>query len=127
MVVENYIVSKLDTITALSGQVYPTAAPVGDCAPPFAIYTLLQHVTTRDLYGELAYYTDTVRVDLYHNDNDTLCSIAAEAESCMAAQCEEFGDMYIYSCSASGGDPDGFDRNMELHRKTVDVNIQYWR
>lgn len=125
--IENYIVSKLDTIQALRGHAYPTAAPVGECKPPFAIYTILGHTPTRDIYDNLIYYTDTVRVDLYHDDNDALGAIAAEAEAAMGAQNQEFEDMYIYSCTATGSDPDGFDMNLAMHRKTLSVAVQYWR
>ena len=125
--VESYIVSKLDTLPELSGQIYPAAAPVGSCVPPFSIYTVMTHVPTRDMAQEIAYYTDTIRIDLYHDDYDALCAMAAEAEDLLTVQCEDLGDLYIFSCAASGGDPDGFDLNLELHRKTLIATVQYWR
>lgn len=124
--IESYVVSKLDTITALSGQIYPTAAPVGDCTPPFAIYTVMTHVPTRDMAQKIAFYTDTVRIDLYHDDYDALCAMAAGVEKLLTLQCEDLEYLYIFSCSASGGDPDGFDLTMELHRKTLLVTVRYW-
>lgn len=125
--IEAWLVSKLDTIPDLAGQIYPAAAPVGSCVPPFAIYTVMTHTPTRDLSQEVAYYTDTIRIDLYHDDYDVLCALAAQTEALLTVQCEDQGDLYIFSCTASGGDPDGFDLNMELHRKTLIATVQYWR
>lgn len=125
--VESYIVSKLETIAALAGQIYPTSAPVGDCVPPFAIYTHMGSSINRDLAGEVLFYLDTIRIDLYSDDYDALCVLAAEAEQALFAECEENEDLYVFSCSASGGDPDGFDMNMELHRKTLIAAVRYWR
>lgn len=125
--IESYIVSKLDTIPELAGQAYPAEAPVGDCTPPFSIYTVMTHVSTRDMGQELAYYTDTIRIDLYHDDYDAMCVLAAEVEKTLTVQCEDLDDLYIFSCNASGGDPDGFDLNLELHRKALIATVQYWR
>lgn len=125
--VESFLVSKLDTIPELSGQIYPTAAPVGSCQPPFAIYTMSGSVPTRDLYGDVVYILDTIRVDLYGDDCDVLCVLAAAAENAVFAECEEYGDIYIFSSSSARGEPDGFDMNMELHRKTLSVAVRYWR
>lgn len=125
--VESYILSKLDKVSGLSFQVYPTAAPIGDCHPPFAIYTVLGSAPTRDLSHDIVSILDTVRVDLYGDDYDALCALALDVETALLAECEEYDDMYVFSCTVARGEPDGFDMNMELHRKTLSVAVRYWR
>lgn len=124
--VETYIVSKLDTIAELHNQAYPSAAPVGDCDPPFSIYSVVDSVPTNDLSGEPAYYTDTIRVHFLGDDNDVLCSLIKAAEKVLSVRCEEWEEFYIFSSSVSG-EPDGFDMNMNMLRKTVLVTVRYWR
>lgn len=125
--VESYIVSKLDTVTELSRQVYPTAAPVGSCHPPFAIYTVVGSAPTRDLSGEIVSILGTIRIDLYSDDYDALCLLAHTVEMALLAENEEYEDMYVFSAAVGRGEPDGFDMNMELHRKTLSVAVRYWR
>lgn len=124
---EDYIVSKLNAVCDLSGQIYPTAAPVGDCDPPFAIYTVMSSVPTRDLSGDTVSILDTIRVDLYGDDYDALCALALTVGDALTAKCEEYEDLYIFYSHVARGEPDGFDMNMELHRKTLTVAVRYWR
>lgn len=124
--VENYIASKLDTIAELCKQVYPSAAPVGDCEPPLAIYSVVESAPATDLSGEIAYYTDTIRVHFLGDDIDVLCSLVKIAETLLSVQCEEWEDIYIFS-SGVIGEPDGFDMNLAMHRKTILVTVRHWR
>lgn len=125
--VEDYILSKLNTICDLSRQIYPTAAPVGDCHPPFVIYTVMSSVPTWDLSGDIVSILDTIRVDLYSDDYDALCALAQTVEDALTSKCEEYEDLYIFYSHVSRGEADGFDMNMELHRKTLSVAVRYWR
>lgn len=127
MAIESFIVFKLNTVTELFGQIYPTAAPVGDCNPPFAIYTVMSSVPTCDLSGDIVSILDTIRVDLYGNDYDDLCSLARTVEDALTAECEECEELYIFYSHVARGEPDGFDMNMVLHRKTLSVAVRYWR
>lgn len=125
--VEDYIVSKLNTVCDLSEQIYPTAAPVGDCDPPFVIYTVMSSVPTHDLYGDIVSILDTIRVDLYSDDYDALCALAQTVEDALTSECVEYEDLYIFYSHVSRGEADGFDMNMALHRKTLSVAVRYWR
>lgn len=127
MAIESFIVFKLNTFEELAGQVYPTAAPVGDCDPPFAIYTVMSSVPTCDLSGDIVSILDTIRVDLYGDDYDALCALARTVEDALTAECEEYEDLYIFYCHVARGEPDGFDMNMALHRKTLTVAVRYGR
>lgn len=125
--IEKWLVSRLDTIVDLAGKSYPTAAPVGDTAPPFAIYTLEKEVTQRDMAGELMFYAASFRVDLFDADNDYLCTLAAQAEQALTCQNVETEDGYIFSSDACRGNPAGFDLRLETHAQPIMVTIRYWR
>ena len=49
--IEQWIVSRLDTIQNLTGQNFPTVSPTGDEEPPFCLYTLVSETSEADLSG----------------------------------------------------------------------------
>ena len=49
--IDEWIVSRLDTIPELRGRVFPTAAPAGDLESPFGIYRMSKLEINRDLDG----------------------------------------------------------------------------
>nr|DAG63267.1 MAG TPA: tail component [Bacteriophage sp.] len=126
MNLETYIVNKLDTLPELSAQIFPTAALVGDCEPPFAIYTPLSSSPDTDLAGDIMSVLARVRIDLYGQDYDALCALAEKVPSALRAENAQFGGMYIFYSKAASSEPDGFDLTMELHRKTLEAAIRYW-
>lgn len=126
MSLETYIVNKLDTLPELSAQIFPTAALVGDCEPPFAIYTPLSSAPDTDLAGDILSVLARVRIDLYGQDYDALCALAEKVPPALRVENAQFGDMYIFYSKAAPSEPDGFDLTMELHRKTLEAAIRYW-
>lgn len=125
--IETYLVSKLGTIEQLQGQIYPTAAPVGDLAPPFCIYTRVSGDVERDLAGEPVFYRDVFRLDLCGEDNDALVELETEIIADLTENGVESGELYIFSAFAAPGSPDGFDLTMETHRRSVAYAVTYWR
>lgn len=125
--IEQWIVPKLGTLQDLAGKIYPVAAPVGDTVPPFALYTLQEETAQRDLDGDLLCYTAKIRLDLFCDDNDALCALAAQAEAALCCQNEEWGELYIFSADACRGEPAGFDLRLEVHVQTLIVTVTYWR
>lgn len=124
---EQYLVSKLGTIQQLQGQIYPTAAPIGDIAPPFCIYSRVSGSVERDLSGESVFYTDVYRLDLSGDDNDALCELAQTVTDTLRTINEDAGDFYIFSAFAVPGAPDGFDLTIETHRRSLAYTVTYWR
>lgn len=125
--IEQHLVSKLGTIPALQGQVYPTAAPIGDIEPPFCIYTRVSGNVERDLSGEPVFYTDVFRLDLTDEDNDALCALSQTVMDTLFESNVDAGDFYIFSASSSPGAPDGFDLTIESHRRSLTYTVTYWR
>lgn len=125
--IEKWLVSRLDTIVDLAGKSYPTAAPVGDTAPPFSIYTLEQEKPQRDMEGDLLAYVASFRVDLFDTDNDCLCALSEQVEQALTCQNVEADGLYIFSADACRGDRAGFDLRLETHAQPITVTIRYWR
>lgn len=125
--IEKYLVSKLGTIGQLQGQVYPTAAPVGDIEPPFCIYSRVSGSVERDLSGEPLFYTDVYRLDLSGDDNDLLCDLDKVVTDELSETNVDAGDFYIFSASVAPGAPDGFDLTIETHRRSLAYTVTYWR
>lgn len=125
--IENWIVSKLDTLAALNHQVYPPSTPIGGAAPPFAVYTRENASLVVDLSGGPVLWTDRVKIVLFDDDADRLYATEAEVEKLMTVTQEDGGDIYIFSAMAQQTEPDGMDLSLELLARTVTVTIRYWR
>ena len=125
--IEEFLVSELDTIPGLNGQFYPSAAPVGDVEPPFCLYSRISGSITRDLNGDPVFYRDVYRLDLIGDDNDDLCLLGTGMIAQLSKTNIEFENLYIFSAEASPGDPDGFDLSLEAHRKSLSYAVTYWR
>lgn len=125
--IENWIVSKLDTLEALGGQVWPVATPVGSAPAPFCIFVPQGSVPTVDLSGNVIFRTDTVKVTLFDDDYDRLVSLAAAAETALTVQQTPAEGGYIFSSAVQQTDPDGFDLIVEQLCRTVLVTVRYWR
>ena len=95
--------------------------------PPFALYTLQEETAPRDIEGDVVSYTAKIRLDLFCDDNDALCALAAQAESTLCCQSEEWDEGYIFSSEACRGEPAGFDLRLEVHVQTLAVTIRFWR
>ena len=125
--IEQYLVSKLGTIEQLQGQIYPTAAPIGDIDPPFCIYSRVSGSVERDLSGAPLFYTDVYRLDFSGDDNDALCELAQTATDTLQETNKDAGDFYIFSAFAAPGAGDGFDLTIEAHRRSLAYTVTYWR
>ena len=125
--IEKFIVSNLGTIDALSGQIYPVAAPVGDTEGAFCIYTRVSGGVERDLSGNPVFYRDVYRLDLYDEDTDLLFDLETNVIDRLTKYNAEFAGMYIYSAEAVPGAPDGFDLTIENNQRSISYTITYWR
>ena len=125
--IDQYLVSKLDTIADLQGQIYPTAAPVGDIEPPFCIYTRVSGEIERDLSGDPVFYRDVFRLDLCGEDNDALVALEAAVTAVLTENGIDADGLYIFSAVAAPGSPDGFEMSLEAHRRSIAYTVTYWR
>lgn len=126
--VDEWLVSKLDTIEALRGHVFPTAAPAGDLSGPFAIFRLSKEDVERDIDGSVGVRSAVFRIEFFDNDNDALCALVAKAEETLR---QGFGEdaegIYVYFSRAERGDEDDLDRTLDMLVKNLTVTVKYWR
>ena len=125
--IEEFVVSRLDTVEGLRGKVFPTAAPVGDTEAPFAIFRVTKEDQETDMDGEIGVRTAVIRVEFFDDDNDRLCSLLAEAQEAMRAGDEDLGDIYIYRSLSARGEEDDLDQTLDLLIKNLTVTVDYWR
>lgn len=126
--VDEWLVSKLDTIESLRGHVFPTAVPAGDLSGPFAIFRLSKEDVERDIDGSVGVRSAVFRIEFFDNDNDALCALVAKAEEVL---CQGFGEdaggIYVYFSCAERGDEDDYDPPLDMLVKNLMVRIVYWR
>jgi hypothetical protein len=125
--IERYIVSELGTISELRGQAYPVAAPIGDIDCAFCIYTRVSGDVERDLLGNLVFYRDVYRLDLFCEDADLLFELSQSVIGQLTKNNVEFDDLYIFSATAAPGGADGFDLTIETHQRSISYILTYWR
>lgn len=125
--IDEWLVSRLDTVPELKGRVYPTAAPVGGLESPFGIYRLQKLDINRDLDGSPGVRTATFRVELFHEDNDALCALVSDCEKVLReAMGENAGVIYIYSSSADRAEEDDLDMVLDKFVKALTVVTRFW-
>ena len=101
--VDEWIVSKLDTIERLRDHVFPTAAPAGDLSGPFAIFRLSKEDVARDIDGSAGIRTAVFRIEFFDHDNDALCALVAEAEDVLCQGTGEDAEgIYVYFSRNAG-------------------------
>lgn len=125
--IEEFVVSRLDTVEGLRGKVFPTAAPVGGTEAPFAIFRMTKEDQETDMDGEIGVRTAVIRVEFFDDDNDRLCSLLDEAQEAMRAGDEDLGDIYIYRSLSARGEEDDLDQTLDLLIKNLTVTVDYWR
>ena len=125
--IEQWLVTKLGTLEDLAGKVYPVEAPGGETAPPVGVFNHQEETMQPGHLGDVLCYTAKFWVHLFHEDNDALCVLSAQAENAICCRNEDAGDLYIFSADACRGEPAGFDLRLEIHVQTLSVIIIYWR
>lgn len=125
--IEEFVVSRLDTIDALRGRCYPTAARAGDTEPPFVLFRVAQETYASDLDGDAGVRTATVQIELLDADNDRLCQLQQAAEAALRVVNGDFEDIYVYSSRAQRGEQDDLDMTLDLFVKNLTATVVYWR
>lgn len=122
---ESFLVSRLDTIDSLRGGCFPTAAPVGDTEPPFAIYALTEETEDAELGGSDGIKQAKVRLDLFDGDNDRLGMLTRQVQQALLCADLETDPLYIYHSYADLREK-GFDLRTEMQVQTLECRAVYW-
>lgn len=125
--IESWLVSKLDTIDELGGQVYPVAASVGDTVAPFAIYSIQSSNVSTCLDGSPAFWTDTIRLSVFDHDHDRLAFVTNLIEQALRHSYGEESDLFIFHVRVQQREPDSFDLTMAIAVRPLLITAIYWR
>lgn len=124
--IEQWMVSRLDTIENLTGQNFPTVSPTGDEEPPFCLYTLVSETSEADLSGGDDIRRAKVQLALFDNDNDRLNDVTRQARKALRCEDVEADDLYIYGTSTTLHAKD-FDMRLDMHVQPVIADVVYWQ
>lgn len=119
-----FLIDRLGPV--MDQQVYPSGVCIDDIPSPFAVYTYKDRTAIRDLGGELHHYQESVTLDFLGELYDQLHELARQAEDLLTVSNYDTGHgEYIFSASCASPEPDSFDPDTGLHRRTVQLNMDW--
>lgn len=118
----------LESVSALEGNVYPTAVVIDSIRPKtFAIYYFKKRNAVRAMNGRLVYQNDEVNVELYAKDYDAVHELYTECSAALLAlRKQTVNDCYIMAINVRSEEEEGadLDHNIQALRMTVQLR---WR
>lgn len=119
-----FVKDRLRTVEGLHANVYPTGVCIDDIAGAFAVYTLKKRTPVKDLSGEVHHYVEEIVVDFLGALYDELHELYCDAEEALdVANLETGSGEYIFSIGCESQEPDAFEPNEELLRRSMLVTI----
>lgn len=128
----DFIVDRLKSVDSLKGNLFPTGVCIDDIYSAddsdffFAVYTFKSRTPVRDLEGDLHHYVEEVTIDFVGKLYDQLHIRYDAVEAAFQVLNEETqtGE-YIYSVTCSSPEPDAFDPDFGLLRRSMLVTIHW--
>ena len=121
-----FLLSRLETVPALVGAVYPTTVNIDDIEGSFAVYTYKDRTPVADLSGNVHHYVENILLDFLGESYDELHEIYHRAEAALAVSNLDTGNgEYIFSASCASVEPDKFSLDTHLMRRTMQVTIRW--
>jgi len=127
----DFIVDRLTKSEGLGKNIFPVGVNIDDIYTAdndfaFTVYTCKSRNPEYDLEGELHHYTDLVLIDfigrMYHSIH---AMYDAVEKSFTVSDLNTGTGEYIYSSSCESPEPDAFDVDHGLLRRTMLVTIQW--
>jgi len=125
MVVEEVLVTQLNTITVLNKKVYPLNAPENTVAP----YLVYLQSGGREYEG-LNEYTGTMNssyeLNILHSTYKQMKEVSALViQKLKTLQGNSFGGILIQRLSFDEDSPELYEAEVDLYRKIININITY--
>lgn len=121
-----FIKTRLQSVDGLQEKVFPPGVCIDEVEGAFAVYTLKKRTPVRDLSGELHHYVEEVSVDFVGEIYDELHELYCAAEESFNVSNLDTGHgEYIFSVAISSPEPETFDPNYALLRRTMLVYIHW--
>lgn len=121
-----FLKSRLESVPALAEAVYPTTVNIDDIEGAFVVYTYKDRTPVADLSGDVHHYVETILLDFLGEDYDELHELYHQAESALIVSNLDTGNgEYIFSVACASTEPDGFNSENHLLRRTMQVTIRW--
>lgn len=127
----NFVIDRLGSVEGLSETLYPTGVDISEIYTTdndffFSVYTFKSRTPEYDLGGDLHHYTEEILVDFVGRMYDKLHAAydAVETAFRVSNVCTDTGE-YIFSVKCSSPQPDAFDIDCDLIRRTMLVTIDW--
>ena len=121
-----FLKARLETVPALTGAVYPTTVNIDDVEGAFAVYTCRDRIPVSDLSGEVHHYVESILLDFLGESYDELHELYCQAETALSVSNLDTGNgEYIFSVSCASTEPDKFNAETNLLRRTMLVTIRW--
>lgn len=126
-----FIIDRLEESGIEPDLIFPVGANLDGVLTPsqdvhFAVYTIRSRDPEYDLEGDLHHYREDVLVDFIARRYDTVHRLYDRAERKFSSfDPEASEDEYIFSVACSSPEPDAFDPEFGLYRRTMLVRINW--
>ena len=126
-----FIIDRLEASGIEPDLIFPVGANLDGVLTPnpdvhFAVYTIRSREPEYDLEGEIHRYREDVLVDFIARRYDLVHRLYDQAERAFLGFDPDGGDdEYIFSVACSSPEPDAFDPEFGLYRRTMLVRINW--
>lgn len=121
-----FIRQRLEMDEKLRDKVFPTGVCLDEVELPIAVYTEKETTPVTDLSGEVHHYKTQYTVDLLGEDFDELHGLYLQAAKDLKVSNLDTGNgEYIFSSGAYAPEPDAWDQNFNLLRRSMKVDIAW--
>lgn len=127
----DYVADKLKAVPQIGENVFPVGVNIDDIYTTdldfsFTVYTFVRRTPEVDLEGDIHHYTEEVLVDFIGHLYGNIHSMYEEVEKAFRVSDLDTGTgEYIYSVRCSSPQPDAFDPELGLLRRTLQLTIQW--
>ena len=119
-----FLKSRLESVPALAGAVYPTTVNIDEIEGTFAVYTFKGRTPVSDLSGDVHHYVESILLDFLGDSYDELHELYYQAEAAFAVSNLDTGNgEYIFSVACANAEQDSFNPGTHLLRRTMQVTI----
>ena len=125
-----YVLDRLKAASILGADIYPVGVNIDDIYTAdndfrFTVYLIRGRTPIYDLEGNVHHYREDVTIDFICRTYDIVHQMYDAVESTFNASEPESGGQWIHGVECSSPEPDAFDPDYGLYRRTMLVRIDW--
>lgn len=127
----DFVANKLKEVKEIGENVFPVGVNIDDIYAPdsnffFTVYTFARRTPELDLEEELHHYTEEVLIDFVGYLYQSIHAMYDAVEKAFSvSNLETNTGEYIFSIRCASPQPDAFDPDLGLLRRTMQLTIQW--